>query len=73
MLLMLPRFGGANHANRPEGDGGKTIGLDIAKSIFQVHGVDAGRADETLLLCFIARSLQPKFFCQGRNRARVDG
>jgi transposase len=30
-----PRFAGANHAS------GTTIGLDIAKSVFQVHGVDA--------------------------------
>ena len=35
VLLMLPRFGGANHAN------GHNIGLDIAKSVFQVHGIDA--------------------------------
>jgi hypothetical protein len=35
VLLMLPRFGGANHAKVT------TIGLDIAKSVFQVHGVDA--------------------------------
>jgi transposase len=34
-LLGLPRFGGATHAN------GYDIGLDIAKSVFQVHGVDA--------------------------------
>ena len=36
VLLRLPRFGGAIHAVVA------TIGLDIAKSIFQVHGVDAG-------------------------------
>jgi hypothetical protein len=24
-----------------------TIGLDIAKSLFQVHGVDAGRIDRS--------------------------
>jgi hypothetical protein len=35
VLLMLPRFGGANHAS------GYDIGLDIAKSVFQVHGIDA--------------------------------
>src|ERR1700723_3685050 len=34
-LLGLPRFGGATHANVT------TIGLDIAKSVFQVHGIDA--------------------------------
>ena len=33
--LRLPRFGGAAHASI------STIGLDIAKSVFQVHGVDA--------------------------------
>ena len=33
-LLELPRFGGAIHAYD------QTIGLDIAKSVFQVHGVD---------------------------------
>src|SRR5215471_9658582 len=33
-LIKLPRFGGATHANLT------TIGLDIAKSVFQVHGVD---------------------------------
>jgi len=32
---MLPRFGGAEHANDHD------VGLDIAKSVFQVHGVDA--------------------------------
>src|SRR5215472_13690515 len=31
VLLRPPRFGGAKHA----------IGLDIAKSVFQIHGVDA--------------------------------
>src|SRR5262249_57744649 len=30
-----PRFGGAKHASVT------TIGLDIAKSVFQIHGVDA--------------------------------
>ena len=30
-----PQFGGANHATVT------TIGLDIAKSVFQVHGIDA--------------------------------
>jgi len=35
MLLGRPRFGGANHAD------GHKIGLDIAKSVFQVHGIDA--------------------------------
>src|SRR5215813_7456004 len=34
-LLRLPRFGGANMQAIT------TIGLDIAKSVFQVHGVDA--------------------------------
>ena len=34
-LLRLPRSGGAIHAD------GHDIGLDIAKSVFQVHGVDA--------------------------------
>ena len=34
-LLRLPRFRGATHATVT------TIGLDIAKSAFQVHGVDA--------------------------------
>ena len=34
-LIRLPRFGGATHATIT------TIGLDIAKSVFQVHGVDA--------------------------------
>ena len=34
-LLRPPRIGGASHAN------GQTIGLDIAKSVFQVHGIDA--------------------------------
>ena len=34
-LLRLPRFGGAIYATLA------TIGLDIAKSVFQVHGVDA--------------------------------
>jgi tRNA/tmRNA/rRNA uracil-C5-methylase (TrmA/RlmC/RlmD family) len=29
VLLMFPRFGGVT-----------TIGLDIAKAVFQVHGVD---------------------------------
>jgi transposase len=33
--LRLPRFGGATNAVI------STIGLDIAKSVFQVHGVDA--------------------------------
>ena len=33
-LLKAPRFEGANHANDHHG-------LDIAKSFFQVHGVDA--------------------------------
>jgi hypothetical protein len=36
-LLRLPRFRGATHADDP------TIGLDIAKSVFQVHGVNAAR------------------------------
>jgi hypothetical protein len=35
--LRLPRFGGAAHAIKSI----STIGLDIAKSVFQVHGVDA--------------------------------
>ena len=35
VLLELPRFGGAKHAIDT------TIGLDIAKSVFQVHGIDA--------------------------------
>src|SRR5689334_23487913 len=34
-LLKLPRFGGATMQTVT------TIGLDIAKSVFQVHGVDA--------------------------------
>src|SRR4029077_5947877 len=34
-LLRLPRFGGASMQTIT------TIGLDIAKSVFQVHGVDA--------------------------------
>ena len=34
-LLMQPGFRGANHASVT------TVGLDIAKSVFQVHGVDA--------------------------------
>src|SRR6476620_1282783 len=34
-LLKLPRFGGASMQTVT------TIGLDIAKSVFQVHGVDA--------------------------------
>ena len=33
-LLRLPRFGGATMQTIT------TIGLDIAKSVFQVHGVD---------------------------------
>jgi hypothetical protein len=33
-LLRPPRFGGANHATVT------TIGLDIAKSAFQIHGID---------------------------------
>ena len=32
---MQPGFRGAKHAS------GYTVGLDIAKSVFQVHGVDA--------------------------------
>ena len=36
VLLRLPRFGG-----RPSHASDATIGLDIAKSVFQVHGVDA--------------------------------
>ena len=36
-VLRLPRFGGAAHAIKSI----STIGLDIAKSVFQVHGVDA--------------------------------
>src|SRR4051795_10837393 len=35
VLLKLPRFGGASMQTIT------TIGLDIAKSVFQVHGVDA--------------------------------
>ena len=35
VLLRSPRFGGATHAS------GHEIGLDIAKSVFQIHGVDA--------------------------------
>ena len=35
MRLTLPQFGGAKHATIT------TIGLDIAKSVFQVHGIDA--------------------------------
>jgi transposase len=35
VLLRPPRFGGAKDAS------GTTIGLDIAKSVFQIHGVDA--------------------------------
>jgi hypothetical protein len=35
-LLRLPRFGGESHADDT------TVGLDIAKSVFQVHSVDAG-------------------------------
>jgi hypothetical protein len=35
MLLRPPRFGGAKHASVT------TIGFDIAKSVFQIHGVDA--------------------------------
>ena len=27
-------------------EGVVTVGLDIAKSVFQVHGVDAGRTDQ---------------------------
>ncbi len=34
-LLRLPRLRGATHAS------GHEIGLDIAKSVFQVHGVNA--------------------------------
>ena len=34
-LLKLPRFGGASTQTIT------TIGLDVAKSVFQVHGVDA--------------------------------
>jgi transposase len=37
-LLRLPRFRGATHADDHD------IGLDIAKSVFQVHGVDAAGA-----------------------------
>ena len=36
LLLMQRQFGGATHAKAVT-----TIGLDIAKSVFQVHGVDA--------------------------------
>ena len=35
VLLRLPQFGGAQHETVT------TIGLDIAKSVFQVHGIDA--------------------------------
>jgi hypothetical protein len=35
VLLRPPRFGGANM------QAVTTIGLDIAKSVFQIHGVDA--------------------------------
>ena len=35
VLLRPPRFGGARHAS------GYDNGLDIAKSVFQIHGVDA--------------------------------
>ena len=35
VLLRPPRFGGAKSCKRLR------IGLDIAKSVFQVHGVDA--------------------------------
>jgi hypothetical protein len=35
VLLMLPRFGGANHANDHNDPS------DIAKSVFQVHAIDA--------------------------------
>ncbi len=35
VLLRLPRFGGASM------QAVTTIGLDIAKSVFQVHGIDA--------------------------------
>src|SRR5262249_14712471 len=34
-LLGLPRFGGAKHADCYDN------GLDIAKSVFQIHGIDA--------------------------------
>jgi hypothetical protein len=39
-LLRLPRFRGAIHADSL--DIAKSVFLDIAKSVFQVHGVDAG-------------------------------
>ena len=35
VLLRLPLFGGASMQTTT------TMGLDIAKSVFQVHGVDA--------------------------------
>jgi hypothetical protein len=35
-LLRLTRFREASHADDND------IGLDIAKSVFQVHGIDAG-------------------------------
>jgi hypothetical protein len=38
-LLRLPRFRGATHAD--DHDNRSRLGLDIAKSVFQVHGVDA--------------------------------
>jgi hypothetical protein len=53
-----------------------TIGLDVAKSVFQVHGVDAaGQSDETsaagLWGCLMARNRFPKEkpgLCQWHHR-----
>src|SRR6186997_2621282 len=53
-LLKLPRFGGASMQTIT------TIGLDIAKSVFQVHGVDA--AGQVLIRSQLKRRYVLAFF-----------
>jgi len=47
-----------------------TIGLDIAKSVFQVHGVDAGGCPACLLN--IAKRSLPKLILRGVGLASND-
>jgi transposase len=48
----------------------KTIGLDIAKSIFQVHGIDA--AGQIVVRRQLRRSHVLKFFCVTASLRRRD-
>ena len=58
-LLRLPRFIGARSTQTIT-----TIGLDIAKSVFQVHGVDAGGQ------AVIRRQLEGVAMCWRSSKSR---